>query len=160
MPSLRLVFRRAADAGFWSRAIAWWTKGPYSHCELWLGGPPAHAWCFSSIEGTGTRFAYVDLRPSFDFIELAPDEKSYRLVTAAARALQGKRYDWLGLLGFVLPFGEHDEHDRFCSEVCFEILSGAGIIKTLHPEKRWRVSPSELAEIASIEYGPLAPVQK
>lgn len=151
---IKIAFKRAKDTGsFWSKGIGWWTHSPYSHCELWLDGPVDMAYCFSAREGEQSGFKIIELKGLFDVYTLSLDNQVGLKVFNFAKLLTGKKYDWLGLLGFLGPWKVHDDRDRFCSEVCFEVLEGTGLLAA-NSEKRWKVSPGELSkEIQSI-YGP------
>lgn len=58
--------------------------------------------------------------------------------------------DWLGILGFVLPFDEHDDNDRFCAEAAVELMQRSAlanalprrIVDAVGPLKAWRAPSS------------------
>ncbi len=146
------AFKNAALAGgLFSKAIAWKTGGPYSHVELVLGTDPdnrARGYrCFSSREGSGCAIETIDLHATkflWTMVHLPLSIQAQERIEGFARAMCAAKvgYDYLGILGFGTGHGEHDDHDRFCSEVCIEALQ-----KCAHwwPNvKRWEVSPSRL----------------
>lgn len=144
------AFKNAQVAGsMWSKAIAWKTGGLFSHVELWLSGPQDKALCFSSREGEGCSLKVLDLTvKGLWVIEPAgftPDQELKALGYALAMSAAKVRYDYLGILGIGTGHGEHDDHDRFCSEVCIEVAQQcAGRWLNLH---RWLVSPSALYQL-------------
>lgn len=151
---VKVAFKRARDTGsIWSKAISWWTRSPYSHCELWLDGGDDNAYCFSAREGEKSGFKVIDLRGVFDVFIISLDTTEGLKVFNICKLLVNKGYDWLGLLGFLGPWKVHDNNDRFCSEVCFEVLETAKLLAS-SSEKRWKVSPGELAQELQSIYGP------
>lgn len=146
---IKVAFEKGVT--WYSRVIQWWTRGPYSHVELWLDGEVDKALCFSSLEGVGVRFAVRDLRGTFDTITVSENSQAGLEMYKAALPLTGKKYDWLGILGFAGPLKLHDSKDRFCSEVCYEMLDTEGFLHDA--EARWKVSPNELADVVADKYG-------
>ena len=158
---VRAVFYNAKRGAnpLWSKAIAWWTNGDYSHVELWFDGDADKAKCFSSEEGQGVRFITRDLREHFDVVNISDKPIDGIIVYEQAAPLTGKKYDWLGLLGFMYvgPLKLHDVNNRFCSEVCFEVLEKAKLFYAFG-EQRWKVSPNELATLLSVKFGTPQPI--
>lgn len=154
---VRIAFKNAKRTkSIWSRGIAWFTMGKYSHVELWFDGPAAVALCFSSREGKGASFATVDLSKEYDFVELSSDMAMVQKVYGVAKTYEGQEYDWLGLANFLLKVGIHKGHEVFCSEVCFKILTEAGLLHSSEPG--FHVSPQDLANFVEIKYGSLKPL--
>lgn len=157
---MKLAFYRAAKGTVWSKAIALWTRGPYSHVEIVFDDLDWSKWrrppvlidlrehdaggtlCFSSAENDGgTRFKMLDLHDGkWDLFPFPVD---------AARALQwcaGHQhlaYDWRGLRGFVFPWEKPDPRDLFCSECAVECGQDQGIFRALIAG---RTSPNALAK--------------
>lgn len=158
-----LAFYRGAFGGKFDRLIDAWTNGPYSHAELWLDGPAHMARCFSSSSRDGgTRYKVIDLDSGkWDAIALPFTELDRWIIERHIAELGHKKYDWLGILGFVLPWGEHDDNDRFCSEICLELIQTRGYLM-VDPSgvryKAWQVSPVRLAAIASLLWGAPVPI--
>jgi len=129
------------------KVIEWKTGGPFVHVELILSGPISNALCFSSRQPNGTSFAHLDLLDDKIWeVEMLPLRSTQEEdLMAFCAGCGSKSYDWMGILGFVLPFGEHDDHDRFCSEICTEALQK---ILGCWPEvKPWNTSPMGLYEL-------------
>lgn len=145
---IALAFKVAAESNsLFSKLIAWKTGGKYSHVEGWLSGPIEHAFCFSSREPKGTGYATIDLsNPKlWDIVPLQLTDVEEKLVLVFCSGTDQKDYDWLGILGFVWPWGEHDDHDRFCSEYWTECLQKA--LGWLPGLKAWMTDPSELRDV-------------
>jgi len=62
----------------------------------------------------------------------------------------GKKYDYLGILGFILPFVKQSKKRWFCSEICCEALKeNTNLIpKTVISSK---TSPAKLKEIIKVK---------
>jgi len=81
--------------------------------------------CFSSTtrgKWNGVRFApasEVLKHPErWSYIEFEVDEARFEVAMDEARRLVGKKYDYLGILGFLNPIPFQANDDWFCSEVC------------------------------------------
>ena len=126
----QIAFRKN-DKRVMPSLIRWWDRGPYSHCELvFSDGSTA-----SSTVADGVYIGRHEMLPGdWDFVEL-PDE-----LEAAARAWfikhEGKAYDWLGDISFVLDFIPASRDKWFCSRACADALG------FLEP---WRYGPNGLA---------------
>jgi hypothetical protein len=169
------------NSQFFDKAICLWTRSPYSHVEMifdaseWPRGMlaaevekqgktiqpgdplnwPYIRLCFSSSpRDGGVRFKWIDIDPAqWDVREFPmPGVNDLNLIDAAA-PLVGLKYDWFGIFGFVLPFGEHNDADRFCSEVCLDVIQKFGDFRQY---KAWEVSPGQLSDFI----GQLAPKAK
>ena len=93
-------------------------------------GDPGGALCYSSSpRDGGVRFKRIDLTDGkwsvFSLGTLPPLHLKLALDFCGARL--GLRYDWLGIAGFVLPFGEHNDGDRFCSEAAVELMQRSAV---------------------------------
>jgi hypothetical protein len=123
------------------RAVQWWTRSPYSHCELVFSTDNRGvSVCGSSsyLDG-GVRIKHMALDPAkWDLLELPG------LSDAQVRhwfvVHDGQRYDLIGLFGFVLPFVRESQTRWFCSEACAAAI-GLG--------DAWRYSPGALAALAA-----------
>lgn len=126
-------------ARLFNRLVAWWTRGPYSHCEAILNEEGGVALCASSsfLDG-GVRVKWIKLDPAkWDVV----DVPGWDVKRAAAWFAQhtGDRYDVFGIVGFVISRIRHARGKWFCSE---SILQSIGV-----PDA-WRFNPNELAAIA------------
>ena len=118
-----------------NRLVCWWTRGPYSHCEL-VTGVDAYGYseCISaSLTDGGVRLKHMRLNPAhWDLIEVGGD------VRAAHYWLdmhESDGYDTLGLLGFVWRRQTGTKTKWFCSEAIAEMLG---------MKESWRFDPMTL----------------
>lgn len=126
-------------AKLFDRAVAWWTDGLYSHCELVFEDEPSQfSLCYSSSNRDGgVRFKVIDITTGhWDVVDLAAYDESFAWQWFISH--HGQRYDFAGLFGFVLPWRTHDPRRWFCSEACAAAL---GL-----PEPH-RLSPNGLANL-------------
>ena len=103
------------------------TRSKYSHCELVPGLRAAdgtHLCLSSSLRDGGVRFKRIDLSSgSWDVFPIAEDNEETR-----ARAIQwfvahaDQKYDYLGLLWFLVPIRLHRPDRQFCSEAIARAL--------------------------------------
>lgn len=122
------------------RLIQWWTKGPYSHCEVVTHRrTDGAAWCISSswVDG-GVRGKWIALDPTRWDLVAVPGIDSARAHEWLARHA-GQGYDVAGLLGFVWRPLAADLRRWFCSEACADICD--------LPEP-WRLDPNALRHVA------------
>lgn len=137
---LQVAFYKSSFGDLFDKAISWWTKGPYSHCELVL----PNGQCFSSSpRDGGVRIKDIDLTDGkWDIwtLKIDSDGDIARIVEWGRQHL-GKGYDWFGVFGFVFaPF--HQEKDKwFCSEVIAAALQSQGYLLGASPS---RLSPTDL----------------
>lgn len=148
---VHLAFKVAAVEGsLGSKAIAWWTKGPFCHVELWLDGPIENALCFSSTLETGTRLAHINLTAPvglWETVEVPCTDVEFSDLLTWCECHTGEKYDQLGIVGFVIPFGEHHAHEEFCSESdgdALEQSTAIGKSWVLAGDRPWKISPNEL----------------
>ena len=158
---IQFAFYKASKGTLWSKAIAWFTKGEYSHVEIAFRDLPQALWefyrcemkvvphdpggtlCFSSASNDGgTRFKILDLGDGkWDLVDV-PLGVEQALKWCIAH--QGLKYDWRGLWGFVFPWETPDPKDLFCSETAVECSQDQGMLGWLTAGK---VSPSALKKI-------------
>lgn len=117
---MQLAMYKGPAARRWDRFCHWWirvwTRSPYSHAELVIDGV-----CYSSSpRDGGVRAKVIDLNSGrWDVFWIEGDR---------ARALgwfeahKGDRYDWAGIVRFVLPFLPHRSRMWFCFEAVGAML--------------------------------------
>lgn len=130
--TLQIAFYKGRSR-FFNRAVAWWLRGPYSHCELILFTTGLVATCASSsyMDG-GVRVKRMVLDPDhWDIVTVTTDADP----SAWLQAHQADRYDLLGLLGFVWRRQTGEQRKWFCSEAVAAMLG--------FPEP-WRFDPMAL----------------
>ena len=139
---MRLAFHKAGRSIF-SRLIRLKTRSIYSHVELVFSDGIS----FSAREQDhpAVEFIHVRFLPGeWDFIDLDVTQNEEYAIRQRCRSQVGKSYDWLGILGFVLPFGEHDDDDLFCSEAVTRALQVIGYFPAIKP---WTISPGKLYDL-------------
>ena len=106
---MHLAFYKGRKRLF-DRLVQWYTKGPYSHCELVIDGQ-----CYSSsLRDGGVRPKQARLNPAHWMIVDCPTwpvEASIELLEKT----NGAKYDLRGALATRLP-GGHDGSRWFCNE--------------------------------------------
>ena len=122
--------RRKGLDGLFDALVRFWTRGPYSHCEIVFSGGEAAS---SSKRDGGVRFKHINFNHErWDFVTLDIDPVPVR---GWFDAHLGEKYDTLGLFGFIWrPFGGMKTR-WFCSEAC------AAALGTDDP---WRFCPNTL----------------
>lgn len=120
---------------FFNRFVAWYLRGPYSHCELVLGTDAAGlSECVSAsyLDG-GVRTKRMQLDPEhWDVVDVPGSTRWPRFW---ARVHAHDRYDILGLLGFVWRRQTGAQERWFCSEAV------AAMLRMPDP---WRYDPMTL----------------
>ena len=134
---LQVAFYKSTSRLF-NRAVSWWKRGPYSHCELIAGWVGDRADCYSSsfMDG-GVRRKLIELDPThWDLVTI---EVSTDVANAAEEwfvAHLGQKYDVAGLVGFVWgPWAERPDH-WFCNEA---VGTALGL------QEAWRFDPNAFA---------------
>jgi len=93
--------------------------------------------------GEGARFAdsdAIDL-DKWEIRIIQCSQAKEEAVRASCRALVGKRYDWLGILGMALPVALQAGWAWYCSEVCNHVLAEAGLAKA-----NKKIRPSQMLD--------------
>ena len=169
---MQLAFYKAKGSLF-NALIRLKTRSPYSHVEFVFdevknpglyeilprpAGDCSGVLSYSSAnQDGGVRFTRLGLTEGkWDLVNLGrlSGERLLRTLCFCEERV-GMKYDWLGILGFVFPFGEHQDNDRFCSEACTELLQTRSVLMGLRPEvvtkvlkaKPWMTSPGDLYNI-------------
>lgn len=126
---MRVAFYKGKKRVF-NRLVSWWTRGPYSHTELVFSDGLSVS---SSFMDGGVRYKRIQFNDiNWDFVELGNrfDESQIRL---RVDGFLGVKYDWLGLIGFVVRRIADDRGKMFCSEFVMTLLG--------YPEA-WRFDPN------------------
>jgi len=128
-------------ARFLDGAIRFVTRGPYSHVEIARKDTDYDFTIYSSsIRDGGVRQKTLNLKEKhWDLIPIEnSDSASFKFNEASFLAffnsVEGRKYDVLGVLGFVLYVRQSNKR-YFCSEFVAEAL------KFVDP---WRISPNDL----------------
>ena len=121
---------------FFNKAVAWWTRGPYSHCELIVSG---HSYSSSFLDG-GVRVKDIVYDPDhWDIVDVpwANAEKAVEWF----QDHMGQGYDVVGLVGFVARRVEDDRNKYFCSEA---VAASLGLADA------WRFDPNTLYPVLAL----------
>lgn len=134
MATVRIAFYKGRSR-FFNRAVSWWTRGVYSHCELITEyTEDGHAVCWSSsFSDGGVRKKIIQLNPvNWDVIEIEVTERRKNRAINWFELNDGKSYDVIGLFGFIWGSVKDDPNKWFCSEAVAEAL---GCIESfrMHP---------------------------
>ena len=107
-----------------NRLIAWWTRGPYSHCELVVGG---RAFSSSIMDG-GIRAKRIDFNPAhWDIVDVPWADADAAVAWFEANI--SKDYDVLGLLGFIIRRVEGAECFGQVPRVCAIAVPIVGLFR-------------------------------
>lgn len=116
MTCVSLAFYKGTDEWL-DRLTQWWTRSAYSHCELVIDGL---AYSSSPRDGGVRVKAGIDFTSAhWDVIHVRAHAPS---VCAWFEQHARQRYDYVGLLGFVLPWHLGSRRAWFCSEACAAAL--------------------------------------
>lgn len=128
---------RPTDIG--GRLVCWWTRSPYSHCELVVGGK-----CYSSsVRDGGVRETVIRLDSGhWDLVEL-PWVSAADVLLHFART-KGQPYGWLDVLLRQIFNKCGDAPGWFCSEWCAAAIG-------LHNPQAY--SPAALGEYCDLAGG-------
>ena len=149
---INLAFFRAEYGGLFAKLIKFRTGGEHSHVEMIFPQLTITdqkrrrelQLCFSSYEKEGgVRFKFIHLDPKkWDIVPIEiPDNKLDELL-AFSSSLADAKYDWLGIVKFVLPHVPERPDRFFCSEVVIYVLQQ---VIGLFPEiVSYKTAPSEL----------------
>jgi hypothetical protein len=127
---LKIAFYKAWVKGdLKDKLISIWTLGPYSHCELIFSDGIS----FSSSwrdDGIGVRYKEIYYLPNrWDFIEIPTTDQELKMRSwCDARTEEKAKYDWRGIIQFVIPFIKQNDEDWFCSEICIAALNHGGVL--------------------------------
>jgi hypothetical protein len=120
--------------GIYNRLVRWWTRSPYSHCELVFSDGIAAS---SSFADGGVRFKWIEFEPEhWDFIALPAEREE--AAYAWFNAHRGQKYDLMGNLQFIIARIPSDGRKWFCSEA---VAAALGI------SDPWRFDPATLGVV-------------
>lgn len=97
--------------------IRWWTRSPYSHCEIVIGD----VGYTSSLMDGGVRAKRIDFDPAhWDFVALTWVDPTH--VSAYYAQTAGEPYGWMDLLKRQVFNRPGNDRGWFCSEWCAAAL--------------------------------------
>jgi uncharacterized protein YycO len=139
MKTIRIAFFRAKYGGIVDKLIGCFSRGEYSHAEVVFAD--GRSWS-SSFQDGGVRFkdiSYSHPERWNDITFVISDNVNAKLLEFC-EANVGKKYDWLGVLAFIIPVKQ--SHNRlFCSEAIVKAFQHVNLLGGLRASK---TSPSEL----------------
>lgn len=134
---MRILFYKAK--GDWvDRLIRWWSKSDVSHVEIVLREcPDGRLLCASSSpRDGGVRLTWITPDPDrWETLDIDADQVTVRDWFVAR---VGQKYDWLGILGFVVRPARQDDQRWFCSEA---------VAASLGFTDPWRFDPAALRAV-------------
>lgn len=132
---------------FFDRLIQWWTKSPYSHCELVLSDGKCYS---SSILDGGVRSTYIQYEnsPKWDIYHL-PDNLEINVSNYFART-RGMPYGFIDLIfNQIIKSNRDYEAGEFCSSWC---AAAIGL-----PSSSNSYSPGSLVDFIKYIYADINP---
>ncbi|URL01228.1 hypothetical protein L4F91_06700 [Avibacterium sp. 20-126] len=123
--------------GNWvDKIIRLFTGKPYSHCELAIQFGDKYQCYSSSPRDGGVRTKPMHL--SADKWDLIPLAISGQKATAFYQKTKGKKYDFIGAIGCVLPLRQKPSR-YYCSEWCYEAVFGQAPKEAISPNRLARI---------------------
>jgi len=159
---IQLIFRKADSVKFIGKAIAWWTapflykfngkwKCGFSHCELYF---PSEKRMFSASSYENK----VRWKPKYHVSSdswvigetYTVDKETYDEVISECNSLEGAKYDYAGVAGFVWSEIKQNKSKWFCSEVCAHIIKKHKLDGRLAGAVPSKLSPVSLALVINV----------
>lgn len=124
-----------AEGNWVDKVIRLFTGKPYSHCEIAVEVVEGMPYCYSSSpRDGGVRRKIMKLpQENWDLIPLP--YTSGQEIEDFYQKTRGKKYDFLGAVGVVIPIREKPNR-WYCSEWCYQAITG----------EHEQLSPNALAE--------------
>lgn len=130
--------------GIFDRLVRWWTKSPYSHCELFF---PDDGTLIGSVPRIGVREQRVaSLDPeSWDLLDIPLDPTDEAIVRTWCRGELGSKYDWFSIFfSQVLHIPRSHPDKWYCSEFCAAALQQVSELMGVKP---CTLDPGELHDL-------------
>ena len=143
MDNIIIAFYKAnqSKADWQDKLIAKYTKGKYSHVEIVID---SYMYSSSPRDGGVRRKKHIVNNEIWDYISLPIKANN---ILEFYNQTKNNKYDWLGILGFILPFKDRT-NEWFCSEWCSNALK-IGEYKDLFIHEPSKISPNKLYDILS-----------
>ncbi|MDG6881060.1 Uncharacterised protein [Phocoenobacter uteri] len=120
------------------KAIRFFTKGRYSHCELAIAKKDGFLSYSSSPRDNGVRCKFIKKFDRLKWDLVALENVTEQQILDYFQQTKGKKYDWLGAIGVCLGLSQN-RNRYFCSEWCFNVIFGS--------DEGWRFSPNQLSAL-------------
>lgn len=115
---MKIAFYKAEFGTKYDRAIGFFTRSPYSHCEIVMSD--GKCWSSSRRDG-GVRSKYIDLTEKWDTFDLVGEFDEIAINYWFSLRTEDK-YDYLGAVSSFFRIDLTSENKKFCSEVCAMVL--------------------------------------
>ena len=138
---MKIALYKSAPGGLLDKTIdAFSGRLGFSHVEFVFSD--GLFFSSSGLDG-GVRFKRINLNPEhWRFYEMPVSSEEEYSLRLWCKTKVGKKYDWLGVLGFLPSFPTTRDQGRwFCSEIVTAGLHRIGRLCHVIP---WRTSPNEL----------------
>ena len=140
---VKLAFYKGLSApnrNWQDKLICLWTKGQYSHVELIVYD---YMYSSSPTSGKVRKEPHTIDNDVWEYVSI--DNVNTDNILEFFELTKGKKYDWLGILGFIIPL--KDRTDKwFCSEWVSNALKISGY-KNLWIQEPSKISPNKLYKI-------------
>ena len=90
------------------------------------------------------RYKMFKYSNAWTIIDLNTDVEQDKHIRNFCANENGKKYDYRGILGFLIPFVDDNRDKWFCSEICAEALKQVGYLDI---EDSAKISPAKLKEL-------------
>jgi hypothetical protein len=136
---MKIAFRKN-DTSIISKLIRWWTKSPYSHCEIIFSNGQTFSAFIEERKTSMKTKVYSD--NSWDIIELPIDKEAEYMVYEWCMNEMNCGYDFIGIIfSQIIKLSRESKEKWFCSEVCCAALQQANLAQGVVPHE---VSPGAL----------------
>lgn len=185
LAKIRFLYHKPQGERGIGKAIVAWTwflglfynwkvlKYNYSHSEVWTPDEDgffefAETYCLGYVFSSTTRGDYdgvrfasagriLDKHPErWDYIECEVDKARLEVAIEEAKKLVGKKYDYLGIFGFVNPLPVHSKDKWYCEEICNWFKYLCRLVKKISK----RISPRRSAYNLSLNWGEPKPLRR
>ena len=142
---MKLYVRGYRGAGAGSRVIKWFTRSEFSHVSL-IFHMHGYAQEIEAIQGEGVIQHKPHTSRHKEFLDLAVPVSYEQILNIHINAMRciGAKYDWKGVISFLLHRKKHTLDKFFCSEFnAYQLLKGGYPISRRAP---YRQSPDNVME--------------
>ena len=137
---MKLVFYKPIK--FQDKLIAWYTKGPYYHAEIEFSDGMRVE---SSAESNGVSI-YTPKEDNYITVKFNILNANEDKVRKWCEEQMGCKYDWFGVVRFVVPFVKQSSTRWFCSELIVAALQQIGFFANVKPHK---LSPNDMFKVCA-----------
>jgi len=120
---INIIFYKGKS--FFSRLIRWKTSSEYSHCEIINNFDDNGFSTFGALPNKGVQFAGINWHKKgteYDIFETEVTKTQFEEFRQYLTKQYKKKYDYLGVLGFIDSRVKQDDNKWFCSELVYKSL--------------------------------------